>query len=45
MLCKHNACWTARDHISFHAESAIEAIQRLKSFGIEERVLASIDAL
>ncbi|MDD3085805.1 MAG: ATPase, T2SS/T4P/T4SS family [Candidatus ainarchaeum sp.] len=32
-------------YATFHAESALEAIQRLKSFGIEERVLASIDLI
>ena len=32
-------------YATFHAESACEAIERLKSFGIEERVLSSIDLI
>lgn len=32
-------------YATFHAESALEAIQRLKSFGIEESALASIDLI
>ncbi len=32
-------------YATFHAESAMEAIERLKSFGIEERVLSSIDLI
>ena len=32
-------------YATFHAESAQEAIERLKSFGIEERVLSSIDLI
>jgi Flp pilus assembly CpaF family ATPase len=32
-------------YATFHAESAKEALKRLKSFGIEERVLTSIDLI
>ncbi len=32
-------------YATFHAESAQEAIERMKSFGIEERVLSSIDLI
>ncbi|MCX6804391.1 MAG: ATPase, T2SS/T4P/T4SS family [Candidatus Diapherotrites archaeon] len=32
-------------YATFHAESAIEALERLRSFGIEESALASIDLI